>query len=182
MPESVSGSSSMQTASMSSRCSIVSPLVCPLCGEQSEPTMTKLLHHIRLFHAEEPNFRITCSLQGCQKQFKNYYTFRNHLYAFHSHHSESFTSFSSPNEPTDPYESDNNDQLDDNESDFEESDQDESNDSNSSSAVSAQSTMIQKAAATWILKVREKHLLPQSTIETIIQDIDTLYEVSSSVV
>ena len=163
----------------------MSPLVCPLCGEQSEPTMTKLLHHIRLFHAEEPNFSITCSLQGCQKQFKNYYTFRNHLYAFHSHHSGSFTSLSSPNDPTDPYESDNNDQMDGHGNDFEESDSDDQDESNSisnysSSAVSAQS--IQKAAATWILKVREKHLLPQSTIETIIQDIDTLYEVSSSVV
>ena len=38
---------------------------------------------------------------------------------------------------------------------------------------------LQRAAAIWILKVRENHLLPQCTIETIIKDTDTLYEVIS---
>ena len=37
---------------------------------------------------------------------------------------------------------------------------------------------IQRAAALWILKVRETHRLPQSVIELIIKDVQTLYEVS----
>ena len=36
---------------------------------------------------------------------------------------------------------------------------------------------IQKAAALWILKIRETHRIPQSVMESIIKDIESLYQV-----
>ena len=36
---------------------------------------------------------------------------------------------------------------------------------------------IQRAAALWILKVRDTHRIPQSVMESIIKDTDSLYEV-----
>ena len=55
---------------------------CPLCGEYS-PSLTQLLKHIRLVHADEPGFNLQCGIQGCSRTFRKYQTFRNHVYAIH---------------------------------------------------------------------------------------------------
>ena len=39
--------------------------------------------HIRLIHADRPNFLIHCNLQGCCRTYTNFLTYRNHVYAFH---------------------------------------------------------------------------------------------------
>lgn len=36
---------------------------------------------------------------------------------------------------------------------------------------------LQQSAATFILKVQEKHRIPQSTMESIIKEVDSLYQV-----
>ena len=50
----------------------------------------------------------------------------------------------------------------------------------SSSSEVITSSDLQKAAATWILKSREKHKLPLSVMDTLIADIQSLYDVSLS--
>ena len=39
-----------------------------------------LLKHIRLAHADRPDFSLQCNLQGCRRTFKRFTTFRNHIY------------------------------------------------------------------------------------------------------
>ena len=41
------------------------------------------LSHLRLIHAHEADFQVPCGLQGCQRTFQNFYTYRNHVYSMH---------------------------------------------------------------------------------------------------
>ena len=45
--------------------------------------MTGVLKHIGLVHANEPNFNVSCGIQGCPRTYKNYYSFRKHLQRRH---------------------------------------------------------------------------------------------------
>ena len=161
----------------------MSGLLCPFCGERYEATMTRFLIHVRLYHADSPNFSIRCNLQECNREFKNFYTYRNHVYAIHGgkdtildenpgkcgntitaatdHATNGATNHDidpSVEEPQLPQPQllSPSPQL------FPEEDP----------------SAIQRAAATWILKVRETNLLPQSTIEAIIKDTESMYMVS----
>lgn len=42
-----------------------------------------LLAHIRIAHSNDAGFSIQCNLQGCQRTFKRFTTYRNHIYNFH---------------------------------------------------------------------------------------------------
>ena len=61
---------------------ISSSLVCPLCSSLILGNISSLLSHMRLAHLMDKVFQ--CNLQGCQRTFKNFYTFRNHVYAMHN--------------------------------------------------------------------------------------------------
>lgn len=149
-------------------------LLCSCCGEYQAETLTDLLRHIRLNHADTPNFNIECGLHQCRRTFVNFHTFRNHVYSYHScdessqHHeleqsqldlegSTVSTSTSQADDTSDPEFIEN--QVDD------------------EIGTNNHLPSIQKTAALWILKVRECHRIPQSVIESIIKDIDSLYEV-----
>ena len=142
----------------------MSGLLCPFCGDNYEATMTRFLNHVRLYHADSPNFTIGCNLQGCIRSFINFYTYRNHIYAIHggmdlileenpgntiSADSQDLDTVEEPPPPPPPF--------------FPEDDL----------------SCIQRAAATWILKVRETNLLPQSTMQSIIQDTESMYMVNT---
>ena len=145
-------------------------LLCPLCPAYSEKNLRLLLKHIRLIHADEPNFSIQCTFQGCLRPpFRTYYSYRNHIYTFHGDFAG------------EDHESDEDGNHDDTCSEGDSSDDNSETEDGGSTTCSNRSAAedIKRAAATWILKVREKHMIPQSTIETILKDIDTLYEVSS---
>ena len=58
-------------------------LVCPVCFEYSFKSISSYLSHIRLIHADSPNFRVNCGLQNCSRTFKNFRTYQNHIYNFH---------------------------------------------------------------------------------------------------
>ena len=65
-------------------------IVCPLCaGGNSYATVSVFLTHLRMFHANEANFQIQCGLQGCKRTFRNFYTYRNHVYSMHDVNSTS---------------------------------------------------------------------------------------------
>lgn len=57
-------------------------ITCPLCAG-SFSTASVFLTHIRLVHASDASFHMSCGLQGCQRTFSNFYTYRNHVYSFH---------------------------------------------------------------------------------------------------
>lgn len=54
-------------------------MYCSLCAGQFA-TLPMLLKHIRLIHADKPNFHLQCNLQGCKRTFKQFSTYRNHIY------------------------------------------------------------------------------------------------------
>ena len=45
-------------------------------------SLSLLLTHVRLEHADQPNFQIQCYLQGCQRTFKKFTAYRNHIYQY----------------------------------------------------------------------------------------------------
>lgn len=56
---------------------------CVLCGFA---TPSVLMTHIRMIHASEAGFHIQCNLQGCMRTFRNFHTYRNHVYSMHDIH------------------------------------------------------------------------------------------------
>ena len=59
--------------------------LCPYCDEKySAPSETRLLTHIRLAHANDPNFSIQYSSSGCARTFTTFYTTKMfyHMYFF----------------------------------------------------------------------------------------------------
>ena len=58
-------------------------LVCPLCGDFTVAKHAQLMTHIRVLHADNPNFIIQCNRQGCRRTFRNFSVYKNHIYAFH---------------------------------------------------------------------------------------------------
>lgn len=61
----------------------IMPLVCPLCGKVIAVKYAQLMAHIRLLHADDPNFMIQCNRQGCKRTFRKFTVYKNHVYAFH---------------------------------------------------------------------------------------------------
>ena len=158
---------------------------CPTCRHCSK-SIKDFLKHLRLYHADSPAFKIDCGLDGCCRTFSNFYTFRNHVYVHHSlkcrPEEEQVQLPTDLNGSESSPDSDGDDNLD--AGDNSEADDDSNCDGNPSDDVDpdfddkSHFSAIQRAAALWILKVRETHRLPQSVIELIIKDVQTLYEVS----
>lgn len=62
---------------------IIAPVMrCSICAG-SFATVSMLLKHICLAHADRPDFSLQCNLQGCRRTFKRFTTFRNHIYQHH---------------------------------------------------------------------------------------------------
>lgn len=137
-------------------------LFCPSCGVHQSKKLANLLSHIRLIHSDEPNFTIDCRLQGCCRTFKNYCTYRNHIYAFHS--TSTGELYLPPAATVSVSESI-------------ESDDSEQSDIDSELPLQSDEVPIQKSAAMWTLKVCDGYSLPQSTTEQILKDVDSLYKV-----
>lgn len=56
---------------------------CPLCSHTAT-TMTGILSHMRAFHANDPNFCVTCGLNGCATSSRSFSGFYSHIYRHHS--------------------------------------------------------------------------------------------------
>ena len=56
---------------------------CPLCSEFTGLRFHQLLSHIQLVHSSRPAFQIVCRINGCTRSFTLKKTYRNHLYGDH---------------------------------------------------------------------------------------------------
>lgn len=59
---------------------------CSYCGcgqddSYTAPSLQLLNQHIRLGHSNDPNFLIHCPVPSCQRTFRNYRTYQNHVLA-----------------------------------------------------------------------------------------------------
>lgn len=52
---------------------------CSICLEFLAPSLRSLLTHIGHAHSNEPNFHVTCGIDGCAKTYKIFLSFRNHV-------------------------------------------------------------------------------------------------------
>lgn len=55
---------------------------CPLCNFQS-PTIPLLLSHLRIVHASDPRFHVTCGINGCTVSSKSFSALYSHIYRHH---------------------------------------------------------------------------------------------------
>ena len=55
---------------------------CPMCPRRVF-TLVKLIQHIGLVHAHQPDFRITCGVSDCQSSFNKFHSYRQHVYRKH---------------------------------------------------------------------------------------------------
>jgi len=168
-------------------------ILCPLCASSS-PSVSMLLAHIRLVHVCDPGFHIQCGLQGCQRTFHNFYTYRNHVYSIHGWDS---TTLDATDESTDviddmePMQTDDinhaeMDQVISNEAALQE-------DRMSIAGIYAltlytqeqlyftgEESVIRRSAdnsrivALWLLKLKEVHGIPQSVMRTITEEVKTI--------
>ena len=135
---------------------------CQLC-DFIAPSLKYLLKHLRQVHSHQPGFQITCRLSGCQRVFRTFDVYRNHVYAIHKEQESIVPEVSGP--PADDH--DDQEYLDDHNpghADFDDS-----------SNVSTHDRR-KRAAATWILKVQELYKLPQSTMGLILKDFTGFIE------
>ena len=122
-----------------------------------------LIHHVRLIHADRA-FSVRCRGCGRNKLFNNFYTWCDHMY---SHHCESEPQKQPVPGPSESVVLDPEDTFNDEELAFEP----EASPDNFACAN------LQHAATTFILQVQETHQLPQTTMDIIVKEIDSIYQV-----
>ncbi len=108
-----------------------------------------LLKHIRQAHAHRPGFQITCSLSGCQRTFRSFGAYRNHIYDCHTE-SELTQADYDEETPVDEVE-----YMD---------------------TATMEGPSRKKSSAVWILKVQETYKLTQSTMEKLLGDVTGLVQ------
>ena len=133
------------------------------------------MHHIRLVHANTDGFLLQCNLQGCRRTFRNFGSYRNHVYTYHD---------------ADTIMQDTN-ALDDvngacgDGGDVGTSDGD-GNDDDAAIVYSSELQTIgnhdhpkdeelKRAAAVWLLKTRKLHRIPLSVMDAIILDLQASF-------
>lgn len=55
---------------------------CPLCVFIAA-TLSLILSHLRLVHASEPEFNVTCGIAGCVSTFRSFRALYQHVYRKH---------------------------------------------------------------------------------------------------
>ena len=120
-------------------------LECPCCGEYQGKSLGNLIRHVRLIHADRA-FSVRCRGYVRDKLFKNFYTWRDHMYSYHG---ESELEKEPVPEPSESVVIDTEDMLDEEELAVEPADD-------------FGRENLQHAAAIFILKVQETHQLPRT--------------------
>lgn len=107
--------------------------------------------HIRIVHANDPNFSIQCSSDGCARTFTNFRTYQNHRLA---HRNEIPRCVSMEDNTDESICGSSGDQPPD--------------------VLSPTTTDMQSFAAKWILKTRETRSLTRTAMQGVIEDVSDL--------
>lgn len=149
----------------------MSSLICPLCSNEQTAhlnfTLSTFLRHVELFHSHEPTFLITCGLNGCLRQFRNFRVFRNHVYTFHSG-DPNLANVSSGNGTTDNTPAITNTE-----------DEDDVNSSSMPERINLHD--LQKSTALFLMGSKEKYKLTQVALQGIIDGVTSLMKARLSV-
>ncbi len=61
----------------------VSQKLCPLCSFEA-PSVQVILSHLRLVHSNDPQFLVSCGLNGCATTSKSFSSLYSHIYRHHN--------------------------------------------------------------------------------------------------
>lgn len=118
--------------------------------------ISDFLKHVRLFHAHQPNFFISCGIGGCLRTFQNFSTFKNHVSDRHS---------------CELYETSTHQQRNPEESHcLEEFSEDVTNDLSSENLLST----TQQSSAYFLMGLKEERKLTQTALQGVIEGVTTL--------
>lgn len=131
------------------------PYKCTKCSRATF-TLIKLIQHVDLVHAHEPNFTITCGLNNCKSTFKVYESFRRHVYRKHSEHVK-------PNNQTNGIEN------------VDTGGDDEHPEEDKPPCMDTLLINFKENLCNFVLKCREKNHIPQSVQQEIINDMNFLF-------
>ena len=140
--------------------------VCTICNLFSRRCFSAVLRHIGNTHRFDPNLNIRCGIESCAEVYKNYKSFRSHVYR--KHRKVLFTTESGDDTPGcdgDPSGSD---------------DPPECTRTESLPEVDLPTPLtpqepLQHMAAKFLLKVREEYKLPLTTVEKLVGDFKGSY-------
>ena len=57
---------------------------CYLCSSFAD-AFTDVVRHIGNVHSHDPDFQVTCELDGCRRQYSKFGSYKVHLYHHHNH-------------------------------------------------------------------------------------------------
>lgn len=135
--------------------------LCSLCNNFGGQSFSTVLRHIGETHRHDPCFQIQCGLDQCPQTYKNFESFRSHVYRKHrdvlyscSSEEGSESSWNDPPTNVTNYPDDNN--------------------LTTPTTNVATGGIGSVAEAKFIMKTREEYRIPQSTVNALIQDVDDL--------
>ena len=56
---------------------------CPLCSSFAAKSFKGVLRHLGTVHAHDPTFTVRCSVGDCPRVYKNYHSYKKHVYKKH---------------------------------------------------------------------------------------------------
>lgn len=146
-------------------------IVCPSCPGTQFKTLRMLLKHIRVTHSHSSTFHMRCNFQGCKRSFHNFHSYKNHIWTFHDVTDSELSSDRERDEESSTISDDDHFPSPDHSLGVERVDFSMED----TSTIDEQS--LQQAAATWILKTRERHRIPLSVFDEIISDMQSFFQV-----
>ena len=146
---------------------------CKICSAASHLKfhVSEYIKHLKIFHAHQPDFKVICGIGGCQRSFTNLGTFQNHIYGVHSDRSCTITEESTVMNNTELGSED--DCSDDDNFDSDQPYYDDNVETDGNQQCSSRST-IQKSSALFLLGIKEKFKLTQSTVNGVVQGVTAM--------
>lgn len=154
--------------------------VCPLCNNFGGNSYSAVLRHIGEIHRHDPSLHIECGIEQCPQTYKNFESFRSHVYRKHRDVLHLVESRSQ----TDGSESRDRSREQALEQDIHVSMMDAADDhtlspppttntiaTTNNNIVVTDLDKRENIAARFILKTREEYRIPQSTVDNILKDV-----------
>ena len=132
--------------------------VCQLCNHYASPSYDSVLRHIGAVHSHDAGFRIHCGIESCPKVLTNYHSFRRHLRKKHWFCLQTY----------DPGSDD--EQLGAVSDSYADIPTVETADQGGASCSRKSATLEKRAEAMYVLKLKEKYKLAQTTVNDILDD------------
>lgn len=134
---------------------------CPLCDSFAAPNLKGVVRHIGLIHSHEAGFRVTCGIGGCTRTYRKFHSYKKHIYVKHRdvlrvrerERSPLVGDIDTMRSPSPLSEG---------------------------GSQESYANQQQRSTALFILKAREIHKIPQSSLDYLLGDISTFMDLNRS--